>query len=133
MKHEKEKVQFRINEPVDKNPAEIHKNPINIAKIESIDEPRLLQVKNDFELAEKLQQEHNKTRLTRSKRKSFGESLINPRKFYPCLICGENKHMDYSPQQLKNHYRNVHGYQLGTGTLPVTLSQLKEKPDSTIY
>ena len=45
------------------------------------------------------------TRLTRSKRKASGGSLVNPRKFYPCLICGEKKHMDYSPHQLKNHYR----------------------------
>ena len=131
-KHEEEKVQFKINEPIDKNPAKVHKNPNNIARIKSIDESRLLQVRNDFELAEKLQQDQNKTRLTRSKRKSFGESLINPRKFYPCLICGEIKHMDYSPLQLKKHYRNVHGYQLGTGPLPVTVSQLEEKPDSTI-
>ena len=132
LKHEEEKEQFKINEHIDKNPVEIHKIPvenpklpINIARIAPMDESRLLQVKNDFELAEKLQREQVKTRLTRSKRKAFGESLVNPRKFYPCLICGENKHMDYSPLQLKNHYRNVHGYQLGTGPLPVTVSQLK--------
>ena len=51
--------------------------------------------------------EQVETRLTRSKRKAFGGSLVNPRKFYPCLICGEKKHMDYSPHQLKNHYRYV--------------------------
>ena len=127
LKHEEEKEQSEINEPIDKNPVEIHKNPINVARIESIDESRLSQVKNDFELAEKLQQEQVNIRLTRSKRKAFGESLINPRKFYPCLICGEKKHMDYSPLQLKKHYRNVHGYQLGTGPLPVTVSQFEEK------
>ena len=49
--------------------------------------------------------EQVETRLTRSKRKAFGGSLVNPRKFYPCLICGEKKHMDYSPHQLKTHYR----------------------------
>ena len=51
--------------------------------------------------------EHVETRLTRSKRKASGGSLVNPRKFYPCLICGEKKHMDYSPHQLKNHYRYI--------------------------
>ena len=45
------------------------------------------------------------TRLTRSKRKASGGSLVNPRKFYPCLICGEKKHMDYSPHQLKIHLK----------------------------
>ena len=49
--------------------------------------------------------EQVETRLTRSKRKASGGSLVNPQKFYPCLICGEKKHMDYSPHQLKNHYR----------------------------
>jgi len=72
--------------------------------------------------------EQVETRLTRSKRKASGGSLVNPRKFYPCLICGEKKHMDYSPHQLKNHYRDSHGYQLGTGPLPITISQLEEKP-----
>jgi hypothetical protein len=71
--------------------------------------------------------EQVETRLTRSKRKASGGSLVNPRKFYPCLICGEKKHMDYSPHQLKNHYRDSHGYQLGTGPLPITISQLEEK------
>jgi len=66
------------------------------------------------------------TRLTRSKRKTSGGSLLNPRKFYACLICGE-KHMDYSPVLLKSHYRVSHGYELGTGPLPVTISQLEEK------
>jgi len=66
------------------------------------------------------------TRLTRSKRKTSGGSLLNPRKFYACLICGD-KHMDYSPVQLKHHYRISHGYELGTGPLPVTISQLEEK------
>ena len=51
--------------------------------------------------------EQIETRLTRSKRKASGGSLVNPRKFYPCLICGEKKHMDYSPHQLKNHYRYI--------------------------
>merc|ERR1711971_306896 len=72
--------------------------------------------------------EQVETRLTRSKRKASGGFLVNPRKFYPCLICGEKKHMDYSPHQLKNHYRDSHGYQLGTGPLPITISQLEEKP-----
>ena len=70
--------------------------------------------------------EQAETRLTRSERKKLGGSLLNPRKFYACLICGE-KHMDYSPAQLKNHYRVSHGYELGTGPLPVTISQLEEK------
>ena len=70
--------------------------------------------------------EQVETRLTRSKRKTSGGSLLNPRKFYACLICGE-KHMDYSPVQLKHHYRISHGYELGTGPLPVTISQLEEK------
>ena len=49
--------------------------------------------------------EQVETRLTRSKRKASGGSLVNPRKFYPCLICGEKKHMDYSPHQLKIHLK----------------------------
>jgi hypothetical protein len=40
--------------------------------------------------------EQVETRLTGSKRKASGGSLVNPQKFYPCLICGEKKHMDYS-------------------------------------
>ena len=72
------------------------------------------------------------TRLTRSKRKTSGGSLLNPRKFYACLICGD-KHMDYSPVQLKHHYRISHGYELGTGPLPVTISQLEEKAHTGYY
>ena len=37
------------------------------------------------------EKEQVETRLTRSKRKAFGGSLVNPRKFYPCLICGVKK------------------------------------------
>jgi len=69
--------------------------------------------------------EKTNPRLTRRRRKTVGGSLINPRKFYVCLICG-NKHMDYSIQQLKNHYRISHGYELGPGPLPETKSQLEE-------
>ena len=75
---------------------------------------------------------HAETRLTRSKRKTSGGSLLNPRKFYACLICGD-KHMDYSPVQLKHHYRISHGYELGTGPLPVTISQLEEKAHTGYY
>jgi len=64
-------------------------------------------------------------RLTRRKRKTVGGSLIDPRKFYECLICGD-KHLDYSIQELKNHYRKSHGYEVGPGPLPETKSQLEE-------
>lgn len=70
------------------------------------------------------------TRLTRSMRKRLGGSLVNPRKFYPCLICGEKKHMDYSKGMLRIHYRDSHGYNLGSGSLPVTRSQLEEEQDT---
>jgi len=64
-------------------------------------------------------------RLTRTRKRTFGGSLINPIKYYSCLICGD-KHLDYSIRDLKNHYRISHGYEVGPGLLPVTKSQLEE-------
>jgi len=87
----------------------------------------LIEKKEKIELKEKTGEKTN-PRLTRRRRKTVGGSLINPRKFYVCLICG-NKHMDYSIQQLKNHYRISHGYELGLGPLPETKSQLEETVD----
>ena len=52
-----------------------------------------------FELKDKVE-----PRLTRRKRKTSGGSIVDPRKFYVCLICGD-AHMDYSIQKLKSHYR----------------------------
>ena len=45
-------------------------------------------------------------RLTRARKRTFGGSLINPIKYYSCLICGD-KHLDYSIRDLKNHYRYI--------------------------
>jgi len=73
-----------------------------------------------FELKDKVE-----PRLTRGKRKTSGGSIVDPRKFYVCLICGD-AHMDYSIQKLKSHYRSFHGYDIGPGPLPETKSQLDE-------
>lgn len=67
--------------------------------------------------------------LTRRMKKETGLKLINPRKFYQCLICRKNNRifMEYKESSLKTHYRNSHGIPiLGNEPLPTELSQLEE-------
>ena len=65
-------------------------------------------------------------RLTRNKLKAKGGSLINPRKFYMCLICGP-KHLDYSENDLCRHYQISHEIS------PKGIRQLEEGGDVEIF
>jgi len=80
---------------------------------------------NNLEIEKFKLKDEVEPRLTRRKRKTSGGSIVDPRKFYVCLICGD-RHMDYSIQNLKRHYRSSHGYDIGPGPLPETKSQLDE-------
>jgi len=81
---------------------------------------------NNNLLDEKIESKEKKDpRLTRRRKRTIGGSLIDPRKFYVCLICGD-KHMDYSISKMKHHYKKSHGYEVGPGPLPKTKSQIEE-------
>ena len=61
---------------------------------------------NNLEIEKFRLKDEVEPRLTRRKRKTSGGSIVDPRKFYVCLICGD-RHMDYSIQNLKRHYRYI--------------------------
>ena len=63
-----------------------------------LDVKNLVDVNNNYDFKSRKnpkksqkRKEQVETCLTRSKRKASGGSLVNPQKFYPCLICGEKK------------------------------------------
>lgn len=62
--------------------------------------------------------------LTRKRQRITGEKLLNPRKFFACLICSNT--LFYTENNLKAHYRGSHGKIIGAGPLPVIRSQLEE-------
>ena len=64
-------------------------------------------------------------RLTRQRRKLHGGNLIDVRKFFVCVICGP-KHMDYTKNDLRNHYKTSHRFECSADSLPMTKSQVVE-------
>jgi len=64
--------------------------------------------------------------LTRSRKRNHGGQVLNPRKFYVCVTCGD-KHMDYTEKAMRSHYKTSHNRIVKEGQLPVTKSQLEEE------